>query len=216
MGSIVVQGYASSGPDAPSHAHIDDVLDLQDSASAVLGMADADLFRQQFPAFANSVRYPNGQVDFYLTIASFMLNECRWGRMAPFGRSLIAAHFLALATQAASNPRGIPGTIVGVLNSGSVDKVSYGRDVQSVMEENAGHWGMTTFGLQYLRFARIYGAGPVQVGWMSGWVRDPAFYLPQSANVYAGNTDLNWQAANANSDQAWCGPNVFQNSPNAN
>ena len=203
---IVSQGYASSGPDSPGFASMDEQCGIEDSASAILGVAPVLQFRQQFPAFVNAQRYPDAQVDMYLTIASYMINVGRWGRMASFGQSLIAAHFLALAAQAASNPRGIPGTIVGVLNSGSVDKVSYGRDVSSVMEENSGHWGMTTFGLEYLRFAKLFGMGPVQVGWANGMVNDPAFYLPQSNNVYLGYAN----------GPAWAGPDVFQNSPNAN
>lgn len=212
MATILTQGY-SPGPDSPGHASLEDVLDIQDSCSAVLGVAPVMLFRQQFPMFANASRYTDAQVTMYLLMASYMVNCRRWGRMTEMGINLITAHFLALAALDASNPRGVPGTVVGVVNSGTVDKVSYGRDVASVMEENSGHWGMTTFGLQYLRFARLFGAGPVQVGWEGGWIRDPAFYLPQSNLVYLGEAgDLNAQAALANSDQAWPGVQP-QNSP---
>lgn len=157
------------------------------------------VFRLQFPAFANSQIYPDMQVEFYIGIADMMINHGRWGKFAKYGAALIAAHFLALARQAASNPRGIPGTVVGVLNSGSVDKVSYGRDIASIMEENAGHWGMTTFGLIYLRFARQFGMGPVQVGVPFGAgqfdSRNPLAYLGQSAIEFSGN--------------AWPGPFVW-------
>jgi hypothetical protein len=202
-------------------AGLSDQCNADDDVSCVLSCAPLTLFRQAFPVFANSLRYPDMQVEFYLDLGRIMINWRRWGRMAWHGSFLVAAHFLALAQQAASNPRGIPGTVIGVLNSGSVDKVSYGRDVASVMEENAGHWGMTTFGLQWLRFARIFGAGPVQVGIGGGLVTDPAYYLPQSAIAYTVGQGFNYgpvcdpnlsASDTANSDQAWPGV-LSQNSP---
>ena len=69
-----------------------------------------------------------------------------------------------------------------VVSGGTVDKVSYTRDVAAVMEENAGHWGMTMFGLIFLRLQRTVGAGPVQVGVPFGFGSG----LPQSASLYNG------------------------------
>lgn len=141
-------------------------------------------FRLQFPPFANTAMYPDRQVQFYIGMATKLLRSDRWGDMIKEGYALFTAHFLALDRLAATQPggaSGVPGTAVGVINSGSVDKVSFGKDVQSVMEDDAGHWGMTTYGSQYLRFARMFGAGPIQVG--AGG--DP-HYPGQSASLYNG------------------------------
>lgn|SRR5487761_1936775 len=127
-------------------------------------IAAAD-FRGQFPIFANSTKYPDSQVTFYINLAYKLLNADRWGTMLDEGAALFTAHFLSVdALSSKAGVAGVPGSAVGVVNSGSVDKVSYGRDVASVMEETAGHWGMSTYGLQYLRFARMMGMGPVHIG----------------------------------------------------
>lgn len=123
------------------------------------------LFRIRFPAFNDSAAYPDGQVGFYVGFAYKTLNADRWGSLLDEGAALFTAHFLAVDKLGLkAGTAGIPGSSVGPVNTGSVDKVSYGRDTASVMEEASGHWGMTTYGLQFLRFARMIGAGPVQIG----------------------------------------------------
>lgn len=142
--------------------------------------------RAQFPAFRDASRYPDAQVSFYVGLGYKLTSPDAWGELQDEGVTLFVAHYLAVdALAARSGVGGVPGTGVGVVNSGSVDKVSYGRDVSSVAEAGGGHWNMTTYGLQYLRLARMVGAGPVQVG-----ASDPG---DQSASLYAG---------------AWAGPFV--------
>ena len=122
-------------------------------------------FRAAQPAFIDPIKYLDSTIQFYLNLAYSNLNACRWGDTVDYGATLFAAHFLALSLLAASGGQnGVPGTVVGVLSGGGVDKVNYTRDVASIMEENAGHWGMTSFGLIFLRFLRMMGAGAVQIG----------------------------------------------------
>lgn len=137
-----------------------------DSINAQVGAPlTPTVFRMRFPGFQNPALYSDYQVQFYLDLAGKMLIVDRWGNVLEEGIQLFAAHFLALDQLAlVAGVSSVPGTAVGIMTGGTVDKVSYTRDVQSVMEENAGHWGMTTYGLQYLRFARMMGAGPMQVG----------------------------------------------------
>ncbi len=128
----------------------------------------AATFRTQFPAFASAATFPDAQINFYINLAYLMLNADRWGSALDYGASLFVEHFLTLdriaAAGAAGGAGGIAGTAIGVLTGGTVDKVSYTKDVQSVMEEGAGHWGMTIYGNVFLRIARMMGAGPIQVG----------------------------------------------------
>ena len=143
-------------------------------------------FRLQFPSFANTAVYPDRQVAFYIGMATKLLRPERWNDMLDEGYALFTAHFLALDRLASTQPgglSGVPGTAVGVINSGSVDKVSFGKDVASVMEDDAGHWNMTTYGLQYIRFARMFGIGPLQVGAGMGY---GANNIGQSASLYNG------------------------------
>lgn len=159
-----------------------------DSCSATLSAPlTPTVFRARFPGFQNPMLYPDAQVQFYLTLAGKMLIPDRWGDVIEEGYQLFAAHFLALDQLArVAGVGGVAGTAVGVLTGGTVDKVTYSRDVASIMEDNAGHWGMTTYGLQYLRFARMMGTGPLQVGLPfgvgSGYLGQGS--LPQSAIVY--------------------------------
>lgn len=153
-------------------------------------------FRLQFPAFKDTLRYTERQVQFYIDMSAKMLRVERWGSMLKEGQALFVAHFLALDRLAQLSPGGIagvPGSAVGVLNSGSVDKVSFGKDVQSVMEDGAGHWGMSIYGMQYLRFARMMGAGPVQIGVGAGVQFGSAF-------LFANGGGLTWDGG------AWPGP----------
>lgn len=139
-------------------------------------------FRLQFPSFKNPLIYTERQVQFYIDMATKLLRPERWHDMLKEGYALFTAHFLAMDRIASTQPggaSGIPGAAVGIINSGTVDKVTFGKEVQSVMEDGAGHWNMTTYGLQYIRFARMFGMGPVQVG-----VGAP--FPGQSASLYNG------------------------------
>lgn len=122
-------------------------------------------FRGAQPAFIDPVKYLESQIQFYLDKGYSMLPAARWGSQLDLGVIYWAAHFISLAALAASGGKNsIPGTVIGVLSGGTVDKVSYTRDVNAIMEDNAGHWGMTSFGLVFIRMARMMGAGPIQIG----------------------------------------------------
>ena len=125
----------------------------------------AATFRELMPEFTDPIAYPTPAVTNYINVAYSLLNSDRWGSMLDTGAQFFTAHFLALGRLATTGaPNSVPGTVVGVVNSGSVDKVSYGKDIASIMEDGAGHWGMTTYGLIYLRWARMMGMGGYQIG----------------------------------------------------
>ena len=79
---------------------------------------------------------------------------------------LFAAHNLTLEVraQAESKNGGIPGQQVGPVNSKSVDKVSIGYDTGSGIEADAGHWNLSIYGTRFIRLAKMFGAGPIQIG----------------------------------------------------
>lgn len=123
-------------------------------------------FRVHYPEFSVTGTYPDAQVQFWLDFAYSMLNASRWGRQLDLGAELYAAHNLAIEAraQATAANGGIPGEAVGVLNSKSVDKVSAGYDIGSATEQGAGNWNLTIYGTRFIRLAKMFGAGPVQVG----------------------------------------------------
>jgi len=123
-------------------------------------------FRTTFPAFVNPSCFHDAEIKFWAALAEKLHNADRWGDLLEFGVQLFIAHNLAIDfnNTKASRLGQAPGVVQGAITSGSVDKVSYSRDTQSVMEPNAGHWNLTTFGLRYRRLVLMVGAGPVHVG----------------------------------------------------
>jgi hypothetical protein len=123
-------------------------------------------FRATIPSMADSARYPDPSVQMWLDNADRLVSAERWGSSFQMGACLFVAHFLTSMALSDSEAAagGIAGIRAGAITSESGDSVSVSFDASSAMEDSAGHWNATSFGRQYLRFARMFGAGPVQVG----------------------------------------------------
>lgn len=81
------------------------------------------------------------------------------------GVYLYTAHEITLAAQSqkAGNIGGTPGQQAGPLTSKTVGPITAQYDAQSTTEKDAGYWNLTTYGKQFIRLARIFGSGMVQV-----------------------------------------------------
>lgn len=125
----------------------------------------ASSFRQSYPEFADAGNYPDATINMHIGVAVQMLNPVNWAGMLDFGTCLWVAHFLVLGfrDQTAASTGGAGGTLQGVLTAKSVDKVSASYDGQSIALENMGFWGLTSYGLRLLQFARMFGAGGIQL-----------------------------------------------------
>ena len=123
-------------------------------------------FRADFPEFADAMRFPNSVVDFWLANAPRVINAQRWGTSFALGVSLFTAHNITIERRAMdeANRGAIPGGQTGAISSKSVDKVSVNYDVSSTVDPEASHWNLTVYGTRYAAFARLFGAGGVQVG----------------------------------------------------
>jgi hypothetical protein len=123
-------------------------------------------FRTNFPAYASVTRYPDGEVQFWMTLAYLLLPADRWGDILDMGVQLYVAHNLSLEALAKKQggTGGIPGASSGMLNSKSIDKVSAGYDTASVAEQFAGSYNLTTYGMRLWKLIQQFGAGPIQVG----------------------------------------------------
>lgn len=117
-------------------------------------------FRATFPEFSDIVKYPDSGVTFWLTFAGKLLDPCRWYDVLDEATMFFIAHQLALASK---NVNGNVGGVVAPLSAKAVDKVSASYDTSAVKLENAGHWGGTSYGLQFLQLVRMFGAGPMQL-----------------------------------------------------
>lgn len=127
---------------------------------------DTAQFRKNFPEFADVARYSDSQLTFWATLAETQVDACRWGDAAPTGVFLYVAHEVTLAAQneKAANVGGVPGGTAGPANSKTVGSVTVGYDTQQTAEKDAGYWNLTTYGKQFIRLARLFGAGAVQLG----------------------------------------------------
>jgi hypothetical protein len=165
---------------------LDDTRVLSDSATLACTSkeaADAVLtvggFRITFPAFADSARFTDAEIQYWIDQACSppnstpAINKDRWGQFYELGLSLWVAHNLAVQDMLAQRA-GMPGmggsmyistplTGSGVASSKSVDGVSISYDNQIGMEHDAGWWGSTPWGNQFLYYLRMAGSAPIQL-----------------------------------------------------
>lgn len=124
----------------------------------------AQNFTVDFPEFSDAAKFPLPQVNLWLTAASNFVDEERWGDMAKIGVELCAAHHLAIFAQnVKAAAGGNAGALSGQVTSKSVDKVSVGYAENKGVIDGAGGWNLSTYGIQYLTFANMFGAGGIQL-----------------------------------------------------
>jgi hypothetical protein len=123
------------------------------------------LFRQRFEEFADPAVYRDIDVDFYLDLASGLVNASRFGRNTAWAVMLFVAHNLVIDARNAIKTQagGIPGSVVGPTVSSTVGPISTTYDVTSTSVENEGFWGNTTYGKRLYQLIRMAGAGPIHV-----------------------------------------------------
>ncbi|AOZ06705.1 DUF4054 domain-containing protein [Cupriavidus malaysiensis] len=122
-------------------------------------------FRADFPEFSDTTKYPNTLIQMWLTVATSLVNPVRWMELTNLGLALVTAHHLVLAQRdgATADVGGTPGEVKGPTSSKSVDKVSVSYDTGAVALSDAGFWNMTSYGIRFLNFARMIGAGGLQL-----------------------------------------------------
>ena len=126
---------------------------------------DISVFRVNFPEFNDVEKYPDSQVQFWVSLAKLQVRECIWKRAWVQGMSFYIAHELVLANQneKASRFGGSPGQQGGIANTKTVGSATIGFDSTTSSEKDGGWWNLTTYGKQFLRLARIFGSGTIQL-----------------------------------------------------
>ena len=126
---------------------------------------DAAQFRTDFPEFADTAKYTDAAIGIWLTVAGLSLPADRWGALLDIGTELFVAHHLVIGVgnQKASANGGVPGQTGGAVASESVDKVSISYDTGASTIEGGDFWNSSTYGIQFLRMARMAGAGGIQL-----------------------------------------------------
>lgn len=126
---------------------------------------DIPAFRAAFPEFADTATYPKEMVKLWSDFAELNVSSCRWKENTVMGVRLLTAHELVLAGKDLETAAigGTPGQASGPANSKTVGSVSVGYDSQATSEQKAGYFNLTTYGKQYFRLSRMYGAGAIQL-----------------------------------------------------
>tara|TARA_R100000365_G_C2747006_1_gene76576 strand:+ start:1022 stop:1405 length:384 start_codon:yes stop_codon:yes gene_type:complete len=126
---------------------------------------DIATFRQNFTEFSDTTRYPESLVAFWLDVVTRLLRSDRWADLLDVGLGLALAHHLVLAVRDQNTAQAgkVPGTVLGMQTSKSVDTVSVSYDVSAVTNEGGGFWNMTSYGVRFLGMARMVGAGGCQL-----------------------------------------------------
>ena len=130
--------------------------------SRVSDMPSVEGFREAFPQF-DEATYPNARVQFWLNLALKLLNKKRWGNFFEEGVYLNTAHNLTVERQAVENAGSGGGTGAVVSESQSIGDTSFTVRYDVATAAKTGEAESTVYGLQYLRLARIVGAGGVQL-----------------------------------------------------
>ena len=126
---------------------------------------DVNTFRILRRAFKDPQRYPNAQINHYLSLAYSKLDSNRWGEMLDQGCMDFASHYMVIdEREAQAAERGaVPGNAAGRVASKSVGGVSVSFDLGGTEEQDGGWWNTTTYGTAFLRQARMCGSGGVQI-----------------------------------------------------
>lgn len=124
-----------------------------------------DAFRAAFPEFSNTTTYPDTMLAFWAELATAQVNCKRWGNQALNGIYLYVAHEVTLQAQSVKTATigGAPGGQSGPVNSKTVGSVTAAYDTQQTAEKDAGFWNLTVYGKQFIRLARLFGAGCIQL-----------------------------------------------------
>jgi hypothetical protein len=123
---------------------------------------DLPTFRTTFPDFADTIRWPDAQVQFWLDLASTIMDAYRWGPWYDLGQALYTAHNLAISAQEAKT--GGAGTVIAPTASKGAGPLSVSYDIDAVTYRNAGAWNMTTYGIRYYELRQMIGSGGIQLG----------------------------------------------------
>lgn len=125
-------------------------------------------WRSILSAFADTTKYPDGYVAYWLNYADAMLLSPPWTEPPrSLAMALYAAHWIVLDKRDADTAAagGVPGNPAGgIMTSKSVGGVSVGYDTSLSTEQGAGTWNSTTYGARFYRMAMLAGMAGTQLG----------------------------------------------------
>ena len=145
------------------------------------GISNSD-FRADLPEFSDITAFQDSTITYWMNLGLLMLNQSRWGVPGEggtnprtefdIGLEMFVAHNVALEAAAInqSTVGGVPGIAQGPIASKGAGDVSISYNSEASIELDAGHWNNTVYGQRFIRLARMYGAGCLQIsGGGGGW-----------------------------------------------
>lgn len=104
-------------------------------------------------------------IEMWSGLAERQVRSCIWKETTTLAQRLYTAHCIVIDAQntKAAASGGVPGTSGGIANSKSVGSVSVAYDSVTSSEKDAGWWNRTTYGQQFYRLVRVFGAGVIQL-----------------------------------------------------
>ncbi len=128
---------------------------------------DINQFRVDFPEFADTTKYPDAQVTFWMGVGVSRMNRTRWTDIGlyDYGLELFTAHHLVLAAadQQAAAGGSSPGQATSVKSSKSAGGVSVSIDTQISSDPRAGSWNLTSYGKRFHELAMSVGIAGAQI-----------------------------------------------------
>lgn len=128
-------------------------------ATTAIPVINAATFRAIYPVFFDLTMYPPEAVDFWIADATQRLNPLVWANLLNQGIYLYVAHKLQLGRMMFLNPNGG----FGLVSSKSIGGVSIAYNTTLHTLANAGAFGLTIYGTEFLQLARLVGIGGVQL-----------------------------------------------------
>lgn len=124
---------------------------------------DVALFREQFPVFADDVKYPDAMIQMYWDMACCYVDPTDWcllaGSCLQLALNLMTAHLVYLAGQTAAGSASS-----GVMQSATVDKVSVTVAVPPIKTAWQQWLAQSPYGLQLWALLTSKSAGGFMVG----------------------------------------------------
>lgn len=126
---------------------------------------DIKAFRNAFQEFESTKKYPSEMITFWSNVALAQVNQRAWCNQWATGVQLYTAHEITLAAVNAKSglTGGVPGSSGGIANSKTVGGVTVGYDSENTSEKDAAWWNLTNYGKQFIRLAKLFGAGAIQL-----------------------------------------------------
>lgn len=147
-------------------------------------------FRVDFPEFQDTTKYTQGTVQYWLVIATLLMNAERWANLLTLAIELFTAHNMVLESMAQSTAAigGWPGISRGAISGESAGQVNVSYDSAPTLEEGAGNFNLTIYGTRLYQLMQMFGAGPIQIG--------PGAGLPGTVGAGWTQDSPGWQGPN--------------------